>query len=365
MKIMFFISSLGNGGAERVVSVLANSFSGSGHDVSVTLLADNHIYYAVSDNVRITFLEKEWKKNRNKALRIIERIRLIRDTVSAEKPDIVISFMSETNLDVSAALLFSDVPLIVSERSDPAINPSGKMKRYLRRMLYHRPDGFVFQTKDARNFFSVSIQKKATIILNPLVSELPEYYTGEREKRIVTVARLSRPKNIPLLLDAFKVFAQLKPEFCLEIYGEGDQENEIRKLIVEKGLSDSVKLLGFCKNVHERINKAAMFVMSSDYEGMPNALMEAMAQGLPCISTDCPCGGPKTLINHRSNGLLVKVGDLDGLTKAMVDIIDDPTCKGIGERARDIWTIANVQVITEKWMEYINNVRNRGHHGRK
>ena len=365
MKIMFFISSLGNGGAERVVSVLADSFCKSGHDISVVLLADNHIYYPIADGVKIHFLDREWKTKKNKASQIIQRIRMIRKTVEAEKPDVVISFISETNIDVSIALAFHNVPLIVSERSDPTINPPSYAKRVLRRYVYFRPDGFVFQTKYARDYFSKSIQRKSTVILNPLVSTLPEYFAGVRDKRIVTVARLSKVKNIPLMLNAFKNFIKIKPEYYLEIYGEGEQEDKIRSVIEEEHLSDSVRLMGFCKDVHERINKASMFVMSSDYEGLPNALLEAMAQGLPCIATDCPCGGPRTLINHQLNGLLVKVGDADGLTKAMVDILDNPVYKGIGERAQSIRSTASTQVVTEEWLDYIDEVIKRRQYGRK
>lgn len=365
MKIKFFISSLGNGGAERVVCVLANSLVRAGHDVSIMLLADDHIYFPICDQVKISFLDREWKKKKNKTFRIIQRIRLIRKTVETDKPDVVISFISETNIDVSIALAFHKVPLIVSERSDPKINPPSRMKRVLRRFIYFRPDGYVFQTPNAQMYFNKSIQKKSAVILNPLASDLPECYTGARDKRIVTVVRLSKIKNIPLLLEAFKQFVRIKPEYLLEIYGEGDQEDEIRTIIEEEHLSGNVRLMGFCKDVHERINRAAMFVMSSDYEGLPNALMEAMAQGLPCISTDCPCGGPRTLIDHGSNGLLVKVGDAEGLLKAMVDILDNPIYKGIGEKAQNIRTIASTQVITKKWMDYIIEVINRGQHDRK
>ena len=365
MKIMFVVLSLGKGGAERVVSVLANSFVEMHHDVVITFTANKKICYTISDKIKTICLENEWSFNQKAFHRVFKRIQAIRKTVKSEKPDIVISFLSLVNMECAMALMNCRIPLIVSERSNPVVVPSDRITRLLRRIVYCRPNGFVFQTEGARQYFSKRIQRKSAVILNPLVSGLPEHFTGERTKRIVSVGRLVKEKNYPLLIDAFDTFHKIKPTYTLEIYGEGDQEESIRRLIDEKGLTDSVKLMGFCKNVHERINDASLFVLTSNYEGLPNALMEAMAQGLPCISTDCPCGGPRTLINHQANGFLVKVGDVEGLTKAMVDILDNPVYKGIGERAENIKSIASTEVVTEKWIDFIGEVINRGQHGRK
>ena len=360
MKIMFVVLSLGKGGAERVVSVLANSFVDLHHEVVMVFTSNHKICYQISEQIKIKYLEDEWNINQGAFHRVFRRIQAIRKAIQSEKPDIVISFLSLVNMETAIALMNCNIPLIVSERSNPAVVPSDRMRRLLRRIVYHRPNGFVFQTEQAKQYFSKQIQKKSAIILNPLMSGLPVAFSGERTKRIVSVGRLVKEKNYPLLLEAFEKFHKIKPEYILEIYGEGDQEDNIRRIIKEKELTDYVRLMGYCRDVHERINDASMFVMSSNYEGMPNALMEAMAQGLPCISTDCPCGGPQTLIKHQMNGLLVKVGDAEGLAKAMFDILEIPLYKELGDKAKAVRTIADPQVVTDKWMEYISEVINRG-----
>ncbi len=365
MKIMFVVLSLGKGGAERVVSVLANSFVDLHHEVVMTFTSNHNISYDISKQIKIKYLEDEWNINQNALRRVFRRILAIRKAVQSEKPDIVISFLSLVNMETAIALKNCNVPLIVSERSNPSVVPSDRMRRFLRRIVYRRPNGFVFQTEQARQCFSQRIQKKSAIILNPLPKELPMVFSGERTKRIVSVGRLVNEKNYPLLLEAFKKFHQLKPEYTLEIYGEGDQEGKLRKIIQEETLSDHVRLMGYCRDVHEKINDASMFVMSSNYEGLPNALMEAMAQGLPCISTDCPCGGPRSLIENRVNALLVKVGDAEGLTKAMIDVLDDPSCKDLGKKAQDLRKIAETSVIVDQWLAYINEVISRGCYDKK
>ena len=275
MKIVFFVPSLGSGGAERVVSILATEMSDRSYDVHVALLANRNINYSLSDKVSIHFLDCEKEQNLSAVKRYVKRYSKIRSLIKQINPNIVISFMSETNIDVSLTMMGMNIPLVVSERNDPAIDPASKAKQWLRKIAYLKPSHFVFQTPDAQAYFSKRIQRKSSIILNPLSLSLPECFNGEREKRIVSVGRLHPQKNIPLLLKAFSVFINEYPDYSLEIYGEGPLENQIRDLIQEMNLQDKVFLKGFCKDVHARIVNAAMFVMTSDYEGMPNALLEA------------------------------------------------------------------------------------------
>ncbi len=359
MKIMFILPSLGSGGAERVVSVLSNSFCELNHQIVIVMVANNHVYYDLHSNVKTVCLVDQWEKYSSTGMRIIKRIQQIRKTINNEKPDIVISFMAETNIDVSLAMLGCHIPLIVSERNDPSIDPSGKFKRVLRNFAYWRPDGFVFQTDGAKHYFSSRIQKKAVIILNPLVTKLPKPFQGERTKKIVSVGRLERQKNYPMLLEAFESLHQEKPDYILEIYGEGQLEKELRETIEKKKLNDCVKLMGFCADVHEKIKDAAMFVMTSDYEGLPNALIEAMALGLPCIATDCPCGGPRTLIENGKNGMLVKINDSDGLFMEMLNVLNNPEYNEIGNNALSIVSKVDLTTVSEQWINYANCIIRR------
>lgn len=356
MKLVFFITSLGSGGAERVVSILSNELAARGHDVHIGIITNRNVCYEIADKVTIHYLDCEKDLRLPAWQRYPRRVTKIRNLVKDISPDIAISFMAETNIEVCLALTGLKVPLIVSERNDPAIDPKSFKKQLMRRVLYRKPVGFVFQTPDARAYFSHSIQQKSLIILNPLSENLPEYEYHTELKRIVSVCRLNRQKNIPLLLDAFKKFVERFPEYTLDIYGEGNLEEEIRTRIECMNLQNQVVLKGFCAKVHHEIKDATMFVMSSDYEGMPNALLEAMAIGLPCISTNCPCGGPRMLISHGENGLLVPVNGVDELYNAMCYLAENPQIRlRMGKQAQYVKEEANSQVVVDKWEAYINN----------
>lgn len=353
-RIAFCIASLGTGGAERVTSVLANKLVEQGHDVSIIVFF-NKCVYNLSEKISVEWLKCEEDEALPYIKRYPLRLKKIKNATKKISPDVVISFMAETNTDVCFALWGSDVPIIVSERNDPAVCPASKVKRMIRRLAYIKPKGFVFQTPDAQAYFSKRIQKKSKIIINPLTSTLPEQFKGEREKRIVAVGRLSKEKNFFVLVDVFAEFLKKHTDYVLEIYGEGALENQLKDYISGKSLNGKVLLKGFCKDVHEKILSASMFVMSSDFEGMPNALLEAMAIGLPCISTDCPCGGPRMLIEPYENGILVPIKDSKKILEAMSYMIDNPnkaiemSLKAVAVRDR-----AKVDTIANEWLEIIN-----------
>lgn len=356
-RITFCIPSLGSGGAERVVSVLANKLIERRYDVSVLMISHMKCQYQLNDRIKIKCIDCD----ADAALPIYKRLPLrlhkIRMAVQELQSDVIISFMAETNIDVCLALWMTKVPIIVSERNDPALDPSSQVKKFLRQIAYLKPCGFVFQTPDARTYFSQRIRKQSQVILNPLDERLPfPCLAEEREKRIVAVGRLNKQKRFPLLIDAFSLFSKEYSEYILEIYGEGELEPELHELIKTKGLQEKIQLKGFCKDVHQRIRTAAMFVMSSDYEGMPNALLEAMAIGIPSISTDCPCGGPRMLIRTGENGILVPVGERDALVRAMSDIVQNPIkAQQLGQEASRVRELANAQTITDAWGEFIDN----------
>lgn len=357
-KIVFVIPSLGSGGAERVVSTLASELSKRDYETAVMMIANDHLNYPLSDKVERIHLNCEQRHNGQNVLkRTIGRVRDIRAAIKKSGADVVISFMSDTNIDVCFAAWSLKVPVIVSERNDPAIDPASRAKQWMRKLAYCRADGFVFQTPDAQAYFNKKIQKKSCIILNPLTSLIPEVYEGQREKRIVAVGRLNKQKNFPLLIGAFAEFVKKEPEYILEIYGEGSLENDIRKNIEQKCLQEQVILKGFCKDVHEKIRSAAFFVMTSDFEGMPNALIEAMALGLPCISTDCPCGGPRMLIQPGENGLLFPVRNEEALLEAMHKMVSDPeAAAAMGKNACAIKEKVQLDGVTDQWIRYIQKI---------
>ena len=229
---------------------------------------------------------------------------------------------------------------IVSERNDP----SCKDEKYRKRALFvnQRADHVVFQTRRVQEMYPEDVRRKSSVVVNP--TEVSCKAADVKAKKIVTVGRLHEQKNQKMLLKAFSLYHKDHPDHHLYFYGEGELLQELMQVARNNNISRFVHFEGFKAGVHEAIADAEQFVLSSDYEGLPNALMEAMMMGLACIST--ACNGSDVLIENEKNGLLVPVGDAEALSKAMCRLSDDP---GLRERlgraaavtARD-WTTERV-----------------------
>ena len=355
MRILFYINSLRHGGAERVMTNLANKFSESGNEciLVTSFKADNE--YETSKNVKRIVLFDEKIKGRIK--RNLKLIRKLRKTVKQERADVVLSFMAEPNFRSIIACFGLKCKNIISVRNDPEKEYGSFISRFLAKRLFSFSDGVVFQTSDARAWFPKRIQKKSRIIYNQVDSRFYETsYDGAR-KNIVTTGRLTSQKNQEMLIRAFSVISD-KVKDNLIIYGEGELREKLEKLVSELNLSDRVSLPGVVSDVPNAIKSARLFVLSSDYEGMPNALMEAMALGVPCISTDCPCGGPRELFGAALTEQLVPVADEKTLSKKMLDMLNADD-RALSKVSHDVsYRAENFKgdIIFEEWKKYIESV---------
>ena len=247
----------------------------------------------------------------------------------------------------------------MSERADPRAQFNNlpwkdKIGNFFMRKcgLYSLADWMVFQTQDAQSYCSEKIQRKSSIIPNPLdTAKLPERYAGEREKRIVAAGRFSEEKNFALLIDGFATFHESFPDYTLTIYGEGALRKDYEMQIQELGLGGSVKLPGFASNLPEEINKAAMYISTSNHEGISNSMLEALGMGIPTIVTDCPVGGSKMFVHTGDNGILISMNDKKQLVEAMTQIAEDDTfSQQISKRAIKIRDELQALTIAEKWL---------------
>ena len=209
--------------------------------------------------------------------------------------------------------------LLVSERNDPTRITGQRLRDW----SYRKAEKLILQTEDMRRCFAQDLQQKSAVIPNPIADDMPEPYRGERKKRIVSVGRLEPQKNHKLLLDAFAEFHKNYPEYELHIFGVGELDKDLRRQAGELGIGDRVVFRGFSSNVQQEIRDSAMFVLSSDYEGISNSMIEALAMGVPVISTDCPVGGSRMYIENGVSGLLTPVGDWKALAEAMLKIAGD------------------------------------------
>ncbi len=354
MNIAFSMARMRGGGAERVVSELANYFDEKGHNVSIMTTQSADCVYPLKENIRLIDLSHASKG-------IASRVKAIRKCLKENCFDVVISFLTNANIETILAAYALKVPVIISERNNPFVDPKGKIYRILRTMTYPMAEGYVFQTPDAQAFFSKSIQKKSLVIMNPINPELPEAYVGEREKRIVNVGRLVTQKNQKMFIDAFCEFYTAHPDYIAEIYGDGPMEQELSAYIQSKGMQDKIFLRGFTTDVISKIEKASMFVMSSDYEGMSNALIEAVGMGVPCISTDHPIGGARMTIEDGVSGFLVPVGDGHAMAERMSQIADDAElAHRFSKKGLRLRNTLSIDVIADTWLQYIETVINRG-----
>lgn len=351
-RYIFFIGTLCNGGAERVVSILASKMAELGMDVEILTYYDRGVSYEISSKVQIHAVET-LTGQKNKAKNLFWLRKYFKSNAKT-----VISFLAPFNMMAIAANLGSGTPIIVADRNDPTKVPSNKAVRKLRDFLYMFATGIVVQTQKNQAYFNSIVQKKSKVIYNPV--ELKEYagiaLQTPKEKKIVTAGRLMPQKNQKMMIRAFAGVVKRYPDYQLVIYGDGPSCEELKCLCKELQLEKSVLFPGNVKDLHERIKSAEMFVLSSDYEGMPNALIEAMCMGLPSISTKV--SGATDLIDDHKNGLLVELDDQSEFENAMLELLEDKELmKDIAENAVNLNEQLELSKIMNQWIEFIDSVK--------
>ena len=362
IKIAFHLNTLTHGGAERVVTNLANRFAAEGYQVFVATEWTDEDEFVLDERVhRIHVGLREGDEKRNRPSRYLRRIRYLEEFMEEYRPDVVVAFARLALFRALMAKKKTGVPVVVCVRIDPRSEYRGARNFFQIKKYMKTADGAVFQTKDAEDYFRKDLTCSSTIILNPIT---PKYLglppVKERNKTIVNAARLVAFKNQVLLVRAFSSVHEKHPDYDLKIYGpdSGDGTREkILQTIAECHLEGVVHLMGNSDALEKELPQAALFAYSSDYEGLPNSLLEAMAMGLPCVSTDCPCGGPGTLIQNGENGILVPVGDAEALAKGMLALIEHPErAAELGRKAAKIAEIASTDRVFEAWQDYLLRV---------
>lgn len=363
-KIAFHLNCLEQGGAERVVTNLANQFAEEGYEVIVATEWYGENEFQLGAGVRrvhVGLLESDKKKPH--AVQMLIRVNRLRHFLKEEKPDILIPFARKAIYRGLMAAYFIRIPVLISIRTDPVGHYDMPLDKIQIPLLFPRADGCVFQTEGAKAFFAPRLQDNSRIILNPI----HEKYIGTakpavRTKTVVQSGRLVDFKNQPMLIRAFVKVHEKHPDYDLKIYG-GDSfdgtKQILEDLICENQAQDYIRLMGASDTLEKELSDAALFAFTSDWEGLPNALMEAMALGLPIVATDCPCGGPRTIMTHEKDGLLIPIKDEQALVDGINRLIEDPTlAERLGDEARKIADKANGQAVYEQWRDYIEELVN-------
>lgn len=349
-KILFFIGTLDDGGAQRVVSILSNKLVEEKYEVEILKYYKGNNIYPLLDDVKVNSVE-EYTNSKN----IIKNLLFIRKYFR-NNYDVVISFLAPFNMLAIFANLFNKVPMIVADRNDPNKIPSNVVVRKLRDLLYRFADGVVLQTNHNKEYFNY-IKDKCTVIPNPIdFKENAGIALKTRKKnKIVTVGRLMPQKNQLMLIDSFNEFLKKHSEYQLVIYGEGPYRETLENRIKELNIENNVLLFGSTNNVFDEIKDAKIFVMTSNYEGMPNALIEAMCLGLPVISTKV--SGADDLIINGENGYLIDLNDKEKLVEKMNYIIENnEITKSFGEEAVKLNDELNLNSVFNKWIDFIKHI---------
>ena len=395
-QLMFIMPVMKGGGAEKVAALLLNEFNKNGYECELVLTnsdRDEIVDRGLSPEVSLTVLREAFPKSSALKKLFINLLRLIsslickipealgkkvpayfaRFSFSAQyydelkalkkhftaKPDaVILSFLQPS---IPLTLLAADgLPnrVVVSERADPYRLLKKRYGYNFIKKYYQRADAVVFQTNDARAAYPENISKKGTVIFNPINDKLPEPYHGEREKYITTFCRVSRQKNLPVLVGAFAGFHKDFSDYRLKIIGEPQNADdtaaleETKALAQKLGITEYIDFLPFSTQVHDLIIRDAMYINSSDYEGMSNAMLEAMAIGMPVVCTDCPIGGANAVINNNENGILTKVGDAEEMCEAMKKIASDNSfADTLSHNAAQIRLDLSLVNTAKKWME--------------
>lgn len=357
--IAMFISSLNKGGSERVLVNLAEYFSSRGYRVTIVTQYKTDNEYEISEGIHRVLSEiNENEIGKNRISNFRKRFSKLRGIWKSEKPDIILSFIGKNNMMAILTSRFLHIPVIVSVRGEPSQEYYSIMLKAAADILFRMADGVVLPIAESAVFFSKAVRDKVKILknsLNPVF--IRDVYEGERDKRIVAVGRVDANKNHEMIIRAFAQIADRYPDYELVIYGEGELRQPLIKMTEELGLEDRISLPGSISDVAEAIFKASVFVLSSYSEGMPNTLIEAMALGIPSISTDCPCGGPRDLIVHGENGVLIEPGNWRELADNLQKILDNPVyAKKISMNAAKLQEKLNPDLINKAWEDYFEQI---------
>lgn len=397
-QLIFVMPVMKGGGAEKVATLLLNEFNKNGYECEFVLTNSDRneiVNRGLDSGIKITVLRELFSKNGILKKLFLALYRLFSSAICkipeiigkkvpaelallslksqyydelialrkviSQKPDAkVISFLQPSIPLVLLATRNLPNRVVVSERADPYRLLKKRYGYNFIKKYYQRADALVFQTNDAKAAYPKNISVKGTVIFNPINDKLPEPYFGEREKFVTTFCRISRQKNLPVLVEAFAEFHKEFNDYRLKIIGEPQNDddnaslNETKKLAEKLGITDYIDFLPFSSQVHNLIIHDAMYVNSSDYEGMSNAMLEGMAIGMPVICTDCPIGGANAVIKNNENGILTEVGNASEICDSMEKIAGDKSFSDkLSRNAAHIRYELSLENTAKKWMELL------------
>lgn len=358
-KIAFYIGALRKGGAERVFVNLADYFRREGYEVIMVTQYRVEEEYDLPDGVGRILSDIETERvTRSRVINFFRRLNKLHAIWKEQKPDLVLSCIGKNNFMAVVTTWGTKTKPVVSVVGEAKEEYPTKLMRLLADILFSRAAGIILQTERSRSFFCKKVGEKAVILPNSLNPDfIRPRYEGEREKRIVSVGRMDANKNHEMQLRAFAALRDRYPDYELVIYGDGELRSSIEELAQKLGIADHVLLPGVVADVARRIERASLFLLTSYSEGVSNALIEALALGLPVIATDVPSGGTEELVEDGINGLIIPAGDRKALESAMESILSDSAyADRLGREAAKIQDGLAPERVNTLWKAYFDGI---------
>jgi glycosyltransferase involved in cell wall biosynthesis len=358
MHILFLVSSMSSGGAERVAATLTNAWADRGDKVTLmpTFSGRGKCFYELSQKARLVYLADLVSSRASTWINQIKRLRALRRFISDERPDVIISFLSNVNVAAIIASIGMGVPVIVCEHIDPFAEPAPRLLRWACKFTYPLADILMVLTDGIANKYIANnlVLPKIRVMPNPIFEQLlnVENY-GSKDgaaKRLLGIGRLEKQKHFDMLIKVFAKLARRHADWSLRILGEGSLRTALQKQIADLGLDSRIELPGIVSAIEKELVKADIFALSSRYEGFPMALLESMAVGLPCVSFDCP-SGPREISMDGKVALLVPLNDEQALELALERLmVDADLRKTLGRQAREsVIERYSLPVVLKKW----------------
>lgn len=370
MRISFIIYDMQEGGAERVLSILANCWAEQGEQVTLFTLDDGTVppFYKLHSSIEYRPLDLLPKSNQfpNRIFQTIFRMLISRKAIKLSQPDVVVSFMDITNIRTLISMIGLPIPVIVSERTSPSYLSQQRSRLWngLRRLVYMRAAKVVSVSHGIDSYFDYFPEKKRAVIHNPVFLKEPNgtesrvapENKNNGSKRIITLGRLEKEKGHDFLIKAFAKIADKYPEWSLIIWGEGRWRADLEELSQGLEVSGRVQLPGITRYPLAELQKADLFVLSSRHEGFPNVLLEAMACGLPVISFDCATG-PNEIIRDGVDGMLVSPENIEALAEAMDQLMgDEGKRNALSEKGLEVLDRFSLPKIMAIWNQLIQEL---------
>jgi glycosyltransferase involved in cell wall biosynthesis len=361
MRILFVQAGVGAGGAEKIVNLLAEHRAALGDEVHV-LAFDSRpggSYFPYGDTVSVETFEPADRTSKRDPRRVVRRLFWLRRRFRELQPDLIVSFLTKTNVLAALASLGLSSRLVISERNNPGRQRAHPLWQPASKFLARRATTVVMQTEAALDTLPRGVQGRALVIPNPCTTELGNPKTSGDGRRIIAVGRLDHQKGFDLLLDAFSRVAPESPDATLTIFGEGPERESLEAQAEALGIDGRVSLPGVTETPGDWLNAGDIFVLSSRFEGFPNVLVEALAGGFAAIAFDCPWG-PSAILTHEKNGILVPPEDVDSLGEAMKSLVNDKGRRDALRKAapKSVTRFSLPSVITQ-WDEVINERSNK------